>query len=153
MFCCVKQSEWPAEECFQIPALFPWSLVVHSEAAADLKADGGKERWGAELQVRAAGAAGHHRNNGLQYRQQVPFQVGLCSSQLWSSHPSSNKLSNILNVNLNLLVPGARLCSSCCRPSPSASSFSTMEAEPAEVRLLSHGQKFNSFLWSHPLIC
>ena len=51
-------------------------FLSNSEAASDPKADGSKERWGAELPVCAAGAAGHHRNNGLQYRQQVPVQVG-----------------------------------------------------------------------------
>lgn len=52
------------------------SSLLYSETASDLQADGIKERWGAELPDHPAGAAGHHRNNGLLYPQQVPFQVG-----------------------------------------------------------------------------
>lgn len=72
------------------PKWVPTSLFICSEAASDLKADWSKERWGAELQVCAAGIAGHHRNYGLQYCPQVslqvrPFLIQLQSSSLYSS--------------------------------------------------------------------
>lgn len=135
-------------DAFSLYIIFFPQLFFNSEASSDLKASWSEERWGAELQVCAAGTVGYHRDNGLQCCQQLPFQVGpylvwFCKAEMDTRRSEfcicycNHCLLRVQVVFMPYVtaVPGVRLFSSCCRQSPLASSFSIMEKEPAQVRL------------------